>query len=200
MVKRKVRPKSEGSERVSKYKQLKEEWKNCTACTLHETADRKVFARGKLPCDVLFVGEAPGPAENDVGQPFVGRSGEFLDQWITMVQKETYNFSVCITNVVCCYPGRNPQGGFHKPERYEHITKCRPRLDAFLKIASPKAIVTLGKVAEEWGWGHVSCSVKPLHHPSYFMRNGGMKSVQFRRANIVLIHFIRSVIMENWEG
>lgn len=199
MAKRKVRPKSEGSERVSKYKQLKEEWKGCTDCELHKTADRKVFARGKLPCDVLFVGEAPGPAENDVGQPFVGRSGEFLDQWIAMVQKETYNFSTCITNVVCCYPGRNPQGGFNKPGRIE-VDRCRPRLREFIKIASPKCIVTLGKVADEWGWGAVPVSVKTVYHPSYLLRNGGMSSVQFQRTHITLIYFIRSVLMDNWEG
>ena len=148
---------------------------------------------------MLFVGEAPGPAENDVGEPFVGRSGEFLNQWIAMVQKETYNFSFAVTNVVCCYPGRNPQGGFNKPGLLE-TSACRPRLTEFLKIASPKAIITLGKVADEWGWGHIPVSVKSIYHPSYLLRNGGMNSVQFQRTHITLVYFIRSVLMDNWEG
>jgi len=41
------------------------------------------LGRGQLPCDVLFVGEAPGESENAVGRPFVeGAPAGRLLEWI----------------------------------------------------------------------------------------------------------------------
>lgn len=190
-----------GKGRSRRLREHKERWRNCRLCSLHETADRKVFARGKIPCDILFIGEAPGPAENDVGQPFVGRSGRLLDDWILMLQKETYNFSWCMTNTVLCYPGRNDDGdGFNSPN-HSQCMACRPRLKAFIEIATPKCIVALGKTAEEIGnCGEIDIPVRPVYHPAYLVRNGGMSSPQFKRTHITLVHFIRSVLLDNWEG
>jgi uracil-DNA glycosylase len=41
-----------------------------------------VLAKGKLPCDVLFVGEAPGESEDVTGTPFIGPAGRLLDEMI----------------------------------------------------------------------------------------------------------------------
>jgi len=38
----------------------KSNWQNCTNCYLSETRSKVILGKGKLPCDVLFVGEAPG--------------------------------------------------------------------------------------------------------------------------------------------
>lgn len=57
-------------------------WKNCDLCPLHKQRNRICIARGTVPCDVLFVGEAPGPSEDAIGQPFVGPAGKLLDQII----------------------------------------------------------------------------------------------------------------------
>jgi uracil-DNA glycosylase family 4 len=35
-------------------------WRNCQRCTLRETRQRVVIARGTVPCDIVFLGEAPG--------------------------------------------------------------------------------------------------------------------------------------------
>ena len=43
-------------------------------------AQHRVLYRGKVPCHVLFVGEAPGQSEDSVGRPFEGPAGGKLDQ------------------------------------------------------------------------------------------------------------------------
>lgn len=45
---------------LSLYQSHVAKWRDCTACDLHRTRGRVVLAKGKIPCDVLFVGEAPG--------------------------------------------------------------------------------------------------------------------------------------------
>lgn len=41
-----------------------------------------VLGRGAVPCDILFVGEAPGLGENATGKPFMGPAGKLLDSLI----------------------------------------------------------------------------------------------------------------------
>ena len=45
-------------------------WHDCTACPLHQQRDQIVLARGTVPCDILFIGEAPGASEDVLGVPF----------------------------------------------------------------------------------------------------------------------------------
>lgn len=45
---------------MSSWSQHVANWKGCTRCPLHLTRKNVVLARGKLPCEVLFLGEAPG--------------------------------------------------------------------------------------------------------------------------------------------
>jgi uracil-DNA glycosylase len=59
-----------------------DDWKDCTRCPLHTVRSNVVLARGSIPCDILFVGEAPGRSEDALGKPFVGPAGILLDEMI----------------------------------------------------------------------------------------------------------------------
>ena len=58
---------------------------NCTLCPLHKQATtvcvwgrrRGLLAAGS---DAMAVGEAPGEREDRIGQPFVGPSGDLIDE------------------------------------------------------------------------------------------------------------------------
>ena len=52
---------------------------SCMKCKLHKCRRKVVVGRGKLPCDVLFIGEAPGVTEDMLGSAFIGESSMFLD-------------------------------------------------------------------------------------------------------------------------
>lgn len=45
---------------MGKFSDYERKWSNCISCALHKCRNKIVLAKGKLPCDVLFVGEAPG--------------------------------------------------------------------------------------------------------------------------------------------
>ena len=52
----------------------------CTSCSLHENRTHSVFGAGHPSATLMFVGEAPGPDEDGMGEPFVGVSGRLARQ------------------------------------------------------------------------------------------------------------------------
>ena len=164
-------------------------WRECTACHLCESREKVVLARGNLPCDVLFVGEAPGESEDSLGAPFVGPAGQLLDRIIdqanlagTMVGVEDASGyrGFCrwaLTNLVCCIP-RDEYGGKATEPDDESIKACSIRLIEFVKLADPKLIVCVGKLAFDWLEPGYKYSIKlhrripllDIHHPAYILR------------------------------
>ena len=158
-----------------------EDWKECQRCDLCAQRDRIVLARGSIPCDVLFVGEAPGASENVIGQPFVGPAGILLDQIVA--QSVPPSLKWAMTNLVACYPQEAKEAKTNEPEDSE-ILSCRPRLKQFIDICQPKLIVTVGKLADKWlptdarnyslavtlGSDPVLCHVVTITHPAAILR------------------------------
>ena len=144
------------NERV-KWKNFRETWKDCQACPLHTTRHRICLAKGSVPADVLFVGEAPGQSENVSGLPFDGPAGALLhemieDAWggcglnVGGIEK----LRIAFTNIVCCIPLDESGDKVAEPEP-AHAKACSPRLIEFIdKVAQPKATIFVGKYAAKW--------------------------------------------------
>lgn len=96
---------------------------------------------GAADADLLFVGEAPGEYEDREGEPFVGRSGEVLDE--VLAATGIARAGVRITNCVRCRPPEN-----RDPTQTE-LDNCRGYLEREVALVDPALIVTLGKVPAE---------------------------------------------------
>ena len=57
----------------------------CTACTLCESRTQTVFGVGHPQAHWMIVGEAPGEQEDRQGEPFVGKSGQLLDNMLRAI-------------------------------------------------------------------------------------------------------------------
>jgi len=77
----------------------------CEKCSLHLTRKRSVPGEGPINAHMLFIGEGPGFNENEMGRPFVGQAGKFLDELIGHAGYQRQD--VFITNVVKCRPPEN---------------------------------------------------------------------------------------------
>jgi len=96
-----------------------------------------VFGEGNPQADVMFIGEAPGARENELGRPFVGRAGQLLDKLIQEVgwrREEVY-----ITNIVKRRPPEN------RDPLPEEIAAYQPYLAEQIRTIDPKIIVPLGR-------------------------------------------------------
>jgi len=129
------------------YKQHKKKWIDCKKCVLCEKRNRVVLARGCLPCDILFVGEAPGVSEDVLGRPFIGPAGKLLDSIIDSVV-EIRGARTAFTNLVCCIPKNDGGNKVGEPAK-ESIDSCAERLKQMVLIANPKVIVAVGKLAKK---------------------------------------------------
>ena len=65
-----------------------------------------VFGVGNPAADILLIGEGPGENEDLQGQPFVGRSGKLLDQFLESIDL-SWEKNVYIANMVKCRPPKN---------------------------------------------------------------------------------------------
>jgi uracil-DNA glycosylase len=112
----------------------------CQRCGLCETRQHAVPGDGVVKPTILIVGEAPGEQEDLQGKPFVGRSGQLLDNMLHAIG-HARDTTVFITNVVKCRPpaNRNP--------RDEEILACEPYLARQIEMLAPKAILAMGRFA-----------------------------------------------------
>ena len=112
---------------------------SCKKCRLWETRTNVVFGVGPRDAEVVFIGEGPGQQEDLQGEPFVGRSGQLLDDMMAMIDLNREN--TFIANIVKCRPPGN-----RDPLPAEQ-TACGPWLEQQLALLRPKIIVCLGRVA-----------------------------------------------------
>lgn len=126
-----------------------ERWRNCQECDLCTQRGRVVLARGDIPCDLLFIGEAPGESEDVRGVPFWGPAGQLLDQIVRAALADYRHLRVAFTNLVACFPAEAKRRGDNEPELAE-IKACATRLREFVELCQPKLIVAVGALANEF--------------------------------------------------
>ncbi len=151
---------------------------------LSQQATQLVMGSGDVFADIVFIGEAPGKAEDEKGVPFIGASGKFLDHMLAeagMRRNEVY-----ITNIVKYRPPKN-----RDPSPTEKAAFL-PYLLAQLEIIQPKIIITLGrhsmeyflpkeKIGEIHGQpqhillGGKEVMLIPLFHPAAALYNGSLR-------------------------
>lgn len=111
---------------------------------------------------IMFIGERPGEKELEVGHPFVGRAGKFLDK---QLEKISINRKNCyITNVVKSYAKGNA------PPTDKEIRAYLPILEKEIAKVRPKIIVLLGKTASRNVPINTNATYIELPHPSAAMR------------------------------
>lgn len=111
--------------------------KNNVCPGLAKTATNLVFGVGDPSADIVFIGEAPGKKEDELGEPFVGSSGQFLNDMLQSIQLNRNQ--IYITNIVKYRPPNNRDP---LPQEKEEFL---PYLERQLDVIKPLLIVTLGR-------------------------------------------------------
>lgn len=115
---------------------------NCRRCeALCDSRSRIVNGVGPADAELLFVGEAPGQKEDEGGEPFIGRSGDVLDEGLR--DQGLARRDVRITNCVRCRPPDN------RDPTADELSNCREYLEAEIDAVDPTVVVTLGKVPSQ---------------------------------------------------
>ncbi|MCL2563802.1 MAG: uracil-DNA glycosylase [Oscillospiraceae bacterium] len=112
---------------------------SCKQCRLADTRTNVVFGVGRRDAEVVLIGEGPGQHEDLQGEPFVGRSGQLLDDMLAMI--DLSREKVFIANIVKCRPPGN-----RDPLPAEQEV-CGSWLEQQLALLRPKIIVCVGRIA-----------------------------------------------------
>jgi uracil-DNA glycosylase len=142
-----------------------------------------VIHRGNPDAKLMIIGEAPGPEEDKQGKPFVGRSGQLLDQILQAAGFDSEK-DVFISNAVFRLPPGQDGKAVRKPTQ-EEIEYYRPYILEIVRLIDPKVIVLSGAVAaqsildEKLGITKIRGKwyewdgrwVMPIFHPAYLLRN-----------------------------
>ncbi len=127
-------------ERAAALQALAEQVRICLECRLGHTRRVAVPGEGPLGAGLLWLGEAPGAAEDAAGRPFVGASGRFLRAEMAAAGLDPAG--MYITNVVKCRPPGNRQ------PRADEIATCTGLyLVRQVELVRPRAVVALGATA-----------------------------------------------------
>ena len=126
-------------DKTKSYEEIKTNVVNCTLCKLCYYRKNAVPGRGNLTSKILFVGEAPGRNEDNLGLPFIGFAGKILEE--SLKKAGFGREDVYITNIVKCRPPNN-----RVPEKDE-INTCLQYLRKEIQMISPAVVCILGATA-----------------------------------------------------
>jgi uracil-DNA glycosylase len=121
--------------------------RTCTRCPLAQGRTHVVFGEGDADAALMIVGEAPGADEDASGRPFVGPSGDLLNDLLAEIHLE--RSVVYIANVVKCRPWIPTPGGRKRNRlpKQDEIKACREYLDGQMTAVRPRVVISLGNTA-----------------------------------------------------
>jgi len=128
---------------ICTHADLKQNYKNCQRCPLHQKRTRVVFWGGPDQSPLMAIGEAPGKDEDRLGFPFAGRAGrDSLDRMLSYLGIDRRK--IHISNACLCRP---TDGYKNLTPTQEEIGTCNSRLMSEIRLTEPEVIVTMGKPA-----------------------------------------------------
>lgn len=115
------------------------DWLDCQRC-ISVTPRNVVIGCGHPRADILFVGEGPWTTEDRFGVPFVGDSGDLLNNFLSTVELDRKD--VFVDNLVGCLGRDGDQPRVPTPLE---VKTCSKRLNELIIELDPLLIVALGK-------------------------------------------------------
>jgi len=163
---------------------------------LKRTATQMVFADGDPASKIMFIGEAPGADEDRQGKPFVGVSGQLLNQMLASIG--LLRDTIYITNIILWRPPGN------RTPTSEETAQFLPILRRHIQLVQPDVLVCLGGAAAKGllatdlgilklrgSWHHYDAGdgrelpVMPTLHPAYLLRSPQQKALAWKDFRLI---------------
>ncbi len=130
---------------------LKRECENCYTCAIGKERTNLVFGAGNPnTAKAVLIGEAPGEQEDLQGLPFVGKAGQFLDEYLQKAGIDRKK-DLFIINTLKCRPFviKNSDKGIksNRPPKKEEKLACESFMLKQIEIINPKLIILCGNNA-----------------------------------------------------
>jgi uracil-DNA glycosylase family 4 len=161
-----------------------EQYDACARCHLCASRMSVVHYKGNPDAKVVFLGEAPGREENNMGEPFVGPSGKLQDVANRNNGIDSHR-DLFWMNVLGCRPADHWQKD--RPPTAAELSACSERVWMMLSVVRPRVVVCLGEIATKfffdekpdiWSFARLEPQGHPedwimvghAYHPAYLAR------------------------------
>lgn len=188
---------SEAGRRVLLHRLYRRYAEDTAFSVLRQGANPLVPGTGSLFPRLFFIGEAPGRLEQKQRTPFVGASGNLLNEMLESVG--IAREEVWITNTVKYRP---TEGKSNRSPTDTEVHASLPYLRAEHRLLGLPPLVALGKhakrVAErdyklphglvigKWFWMNDGYPILPLYHPAYGIYQRANRPIMFEQFKAVL--------------
>lgn len=171
-------------------KKIELEIKHITETYTDDLTGGYIIGDGPVPCEILFIGEAPGKTEVEQGKPFVGMAGKTFEKYLNSIGLSRNN--VRITNT-CFFRPIKAKENLNGRKSISNRTPKASEIKVFkhivqreIELVNPKIIITLGNVPlKQWtsytniGECHgklifnndIDIYIFPMYHPSSLTYN-----------------------------
>lgn len=189
---------ADAGERRRELEELARKIRECNRCPLSAVRTNAVAGTGVIDPLVMVIGEGPGAEEDRRGEPFVGRSGNYLDKWLEAIEVSR-DRNAYIANIVKCRPPQN------RDPLPDERTSCFPYLERQIELVRPRAILTVGRISSRVMTG-VDASMGELrggeyefrgvpvvatYHPSAVLRNDALRRPVWEDLKLLRSHWGR---------
>lgn len=188
--------------------QLRAQGLACTRCDLYRTGTQVVWGEGDPLAQLMIIGQGPGEQEAKAGRPFVGPSGEVLNEALQTVGID--RAKIWITNTIKHWATTVNERGrkVNRDPKASEVAACRIWLEGELAIARPKIVLCIGspsakavidknfKITQQrgqWFSGPNNEDVIATFHPSYLIRLRANDEAAYQRAWELVLDDFRAV-------
>lgn len=174
----------------AELKAIELEIKHITETYTDDLTGGYITGSGPVPCEILFIGEAPGKTEVEQRKPFVGMAGKTFEKHLSSIGLSRNN--IRITNTCFFRPIKSKEGLngrksiSNRTPKVSEINLFKDILRREIELVNPKIIITLGNVPlKQWtlctsiGECHgklifnsdIDRFIFPMYHPSSLTYN-----------------------------
>ncbi|WP_315122472.1 uracil-DNA glycosylase [uncultured Clostridium sp.] len=169
---------------------IEEEIKNICENYTDDNIGGWITGHGSVPCDILFIGEAPGKTEVEERTPFVGMAGKNFEHYLNLINVKRENIRVtntCYFRPIKIKESANGKSSIsNRTPKTSEISLFKDILYKEINLVNPKIIITLGNIPlktltdyKSIGECHgkitfsekVNRYVFPMYHPSSLTYN-----------------------------
>lgn len=129
---------------------LKEKIKAISESYVNDKIGGYITGDGPIPCDILFIGEAPGKTEVEEGKPFVGMAGKNFQKYLNsagLSRDKIRITNTCYFRPIKIKESKNGRATVsNRPPKTSEVELFREILDQEINLVKPKIIITLGNI------------------------------------------------------
>lgn len=169
---------------------------SCNMCDLRKNTPIPCWDSGNVNSKIMFVGEAEGTEEAQVGIPFVGRCGKYLNRCMLAIGLKRSD--IFVSNIVMCRPVNTKTNSDRAPTDVE-ISYCSHYLVRQIELIKPNLLVALGKTSFKFLTDSSDTIFAAKGNLYNYKNDSTVKVFPLLHPSYLISYSSPTILLENWD-